>query len=394
MRSGLRIARLFGINIYLDWSWLLIFFLVTWSLGSGFARFNPGWGAGMVWGVAIIAALLFFASVLAHEMAHALAAKAQNIPVRNITLFLFGGVASIQQEPRSPRAEFIMTIVGPLTSVGLGVLFLLLGSGLVRLSPDVAMDPGAIFAQIGPTAVVLLWLGQINILLGVFNMVPAFPLDGGRVLRSIIWAVTNDFRRATRLATWAGQAFAWLLIFTGIAMIFGVQVPFFGVGIIGGLWLIFIGWFLSNAASRSYQQVVVQDILDGVPAERLMRADVPTAPPAITVDELIQQYVMGTDERAFPIMEDEQLVGLVTLEDIRRVAKDERATTLVREIMTPAAELASVKPQDDATEALNKLMQRDVRQLPVIREGKLVGMVRRRDIMRWLQLHSSGGMAG
>ncbi len=394
MRSGIRIARIFGINIYIDWSWLFIFLLLTWSLAAGFGQFNTEWSSALNWVIALLASLLFFASVLAHELAHSLVAKAQNIPVHNITLFLFGGVSNIQQNPRSPRAEFLMVIVGPLTSIVLGVLFLISFATTAGPQASASVAPRALFEQLSPLSTLLLWLGQINILLGLFNLIPGFPLDGGRVLRSILWGSTGDFLKGTRWAAIVGQGFAWLLILTGIAMAFGIQVPLFGSGIVGGIWLAFVGWFLSNAATRSLQQVQVEDILDGVTAERLMRADVPTVAPDTTVSDLVQDYIMATDERAFPVMEGDRMVGLVTMEDVREIESNDRDSFTVGEIMTPAEELVTVASQEEAADALRKLIQRDVRQVPVLRNGVFVGMVRRRDIIHWLQLHSSGGVTG
>ncbi|SRR5258706_8763824 len=393
MRNGWRIGRIFGITIYVDWSWLLIFLLVTVNLATGFAQIHPNWGPGLIWIVAVVAALLFFASVLAHELSHAIVARAQDIPVQNITLFLFGGVANIQQEPRSPRGEFVLAIVGPITSLAIGGICLLAAGLFARLPADAAVSPGSTFAALDPLTTLLLWLGPINILLGIFNLVPGFPLDGGRVLRAVLWAATGNFRKATRWAAWVGQAVAWLLIFTGIAMIFGVQVPFFGSGVVSGLWLAFIGWFLSSAARQSEQQVAIHDMLEGVPVGRLMRSNVPAVPPTTSVGDLVHRYVMGTDERAFPVLDSDQLLGLVTLEDIRKVPREGWDTTTVREIMTPADQFAVVRPQDDAAIALDQIMLRDVRQVPVIADGHLVGLVRRRDIMRWLQLQAPNGAA-
>ncbi|MFP4439753.1 MAG: site-2 protease family protein [Chloroflexaceae bacterium] len=394
MRSGIRIARIFGINIYINWSWLFIFLLLTWSLAAGFGQFNTEWSSALNWGIALLASLLFFASVLAHELAHSLVAKAQDIPVHNITLFLFGGVSNIQQNPRSPRAEFLMVGVGPLTSIGLGILFLIGFATTAGPQASALVTPRALFEQLSPLSTLLLWLGQINILLGLFNLIPGFPLDGGRVLRSILWGTTGDFLKGTRWAAIVGQAFAWLLILTGIAMAFGIQVPLLGSGVVGGIWLAFVGWFLSNAATRSLQQVQVEDILDGVTAERLMRADVPTVAPDTTVSDLVQNYIMAMDERAFPVMENDRMVGLVTMEDVREIESNDRDSFTVGEIMTPAEELVTVASQEEAADALRKLIQRDVRQVPVLRNGVFVGMVRRRDIIHWLQLHSSGGAAG
>ncbi len=389
MRNGFKIGRILGINIYVDWSWLFIFFLVTGNLGMAlFPQLHPDWGPALTWGTAILASLLFFASVLAHELAHSVVAKSRGIPVRNITLFLFGGVSNIQREPPSPGAEFIMAIVGPLMSFVLGIIFLLLGAISAAGVGNPFTDPFRFMAGLGPVPTLLLWLGPINIVLGIFNLIPGFPLDGGRVLRSILWGTSHNLRRATRWASWAGQAVAWLFIIAGVAMIFGVNVPFFGTGFIGGLWLAFIGWFLNNAAVQSYQQVIVEDILEGVPVAQLMRGNAPTVGPDTTVGVLVHDYIMGTDEQAFPVVENDCLAGLVCLEDVRKVPRERWDMTTVREIMTPASKLAVASPREDATEALNDLARQDVRQVPVVQDCHLVGMLRQRDVMRWLQLHS------
>ena len=389
MRSGLRLGRIFGINIYIDWSWIFIFLLVTWNLAAGvFPQLHPNWGATLNWGTAIVASLLFFASVLAHELAHSLVAKVRGLPVRNITLFLFGGVSNIQREPASAGTEFVMSIVGPLTSIVLGVIFLLLSGATAAGSDVITGNSIGALARLDPPSTLLLWLGPINILLGVFNLIPGFPLDGGRVLRSVLWAITKNLRLATRWASWVGQAVAWLFIFAGISMIFGISIPFFGTGFIGGLWLAFIGWFLNNAAVQSYQQVVVEDLLGGVTVAQLMHANTPTLAPSIPVSTLVHDHIMGTDERAFPVIDNDRLVGLVCIEDVRKVPREKWDTTTVGEIMTPANQLAVATPREDVSDALNDLASRDVNQLPVMEGGRLVGMLRRRDIMRWLQLHS------
>ncbi|MEZ4864887.1 MAG: site-2 protease family protein [Caldilineaceae bacterium] len=388
MRGGLHIGRIFGIGIEVDWSWFFIFLLVTWNLAIGFAQLHPAWGAGIRWSLAALAALLFFASVLAHELAHSLVAKLQGIPVRNITLFLFGGVSNIQREPPSPRAEFLITIVGPLTSIVLGLLISWLAALSVGQQAINVTNPMAVASQLTPTATILLWLGSINIILGLFNLIPGFPLDGGRILRSILWAGTDNLRQATRWASWVGQTIAWLLIIAGIAMVFGAQIPFFGTGFIGGIWLAFIGWFLSSASNQSYQQVVVHDILADVPVARLMRKDAPTVPANESIADVVHNHIMGTDDHAFPVMEDDQLVGLITLDDIRKVARGEWETTSVRAVMTPRDRLIVAPPEEDAADALTMLAQRDIRQVPVVDHGHLVGVLRRRDIIRWLQLHT------
>jgi Zn-dependent protease/CBS domain-containing protein len=393
MQTGFRVGRLFGINIRINWSWLLIFLLISWNLASVFSQMHTDWSLFLIGSVAVSAAILFFASVLAHEMAHSLVAQTQGLSVRGITLFLFGGVSNIQREPPSPRAEFLITIVGPLTSILLGILFFFLGyifsgqSGL-SITGTAAADPTAVISQLGPVTTILFWLAPVNILLGVFNMIPGFPLDGGRILRSILWAFTGNLRRATRWASWVGQIVAWLMILAGVAMIFGANLPIFGTGFVSGIWLAFIGWFLNGAAVQSYRQVMIRDLLEDVPISRVMRSNPLTvaANSSSSINALIDERIMATDERAFPVQENDHLAGLVTLEDIRQIPRTDWDETSVGQIMTPFEQLVTVTTEQDAADAFQKLQQRDVRQLPVMENGRLVGLLRRRDIMKWLQL--------
>ena len=389
MKSGFGIGRLLGIDIRIDWSWLLIFFLVTWNLGTVFNQLHGNWSPTLAWLTGLVASLLFFASVLAHEMAHSLVARARGVPVRSITLFLFGGVSDIQREPPDPLSEFLITIVGPVTSFVLGVILLLLGGTGIPPLNDVGATENVV-RQLNPLTTLLMWLGAINIILALFNMIPGFPLDGGRILRSILWAVTDNLRQATRWASWVGQGVAWLFILGGIAMVFGARIPLFGEGFINGLWLMFIGWFLNSAATQSYQRIVVQDVLENVKVSRIMRRDPPTVTASATLSRLVDDYVMQTDDYAFPVLDEEgRFVGLVTLEDVRSASRDVWGEKAVRDVMTPLDQLITVGPDEDAADALEKLTGRDVRQLPVVREaGELAGLFRRQDIVKWLQLHS------
>jgi Zn-dependent protease/CBS domain-containing protein len=390
MRDGIRIGRIFGINIYLDWSWIFIFLLITWSLAVGvFPAWHPDWSPGLSFAVAIVASLLFFASILIHELSHSLVAKARGLPVRSITLFLFGGASNIEREPHDPKTEFLMAVVGPLTSIILGFIFLFLGGTLASRMGGIMMDdPVQTISRLSPLLTLFLWLGPINIFVGLFNLLPGFPLDGGRILRSILWAVTKNFRLATLWAAGVGHVIAWLLIISGLTMAFGVTIPLFGTGLINGLWLIFLGWFLNVAASRSYHQVVIQDLLDDVPVSLLMRNNVEAVSPDISVSTLVYKYIIDTGESAFPIVEGDRIVGLVSLEDVRKIQRDAWDRTIVREIMTGADKLAVVSPEEKVSEALNQLEKRDVRQVPVVQNGHLIGLLRRRDIMKWLQTQS------
>lgn len=280
-----------------------------------------------------------------------------------------------------------MALAGPVASLVLG-LFLTAVAAVTAPTGRTPTSPVQVIAQMSPLATLLIWLGSVNILLGFFNLLPAFPLDGGRVLRSLLWAVSNSLRRATRWACWISQGIAWLMTVAGISMVFGIQIPFFGSGI-GGLWLAFIGWFLKNgSAVMSYRQVVLQDALEDVPVTKVMRANPPTVTPVTTIDALVHDGIMGTGDHAFPVVEQEKLVGMVTINDVRTVPSTSWDDTTVGQIMTPADQLVSVSMDEDAAEALNRLLAHDVRQLPVMRNGSLAGLLLRRDIVRRLKLES------
>ena len=248
-RGGIRIVRIFGITIRVDWSWLIILALVTWNLNRVFGQVRPDRNSVLTWALSLVAALLFFLSVLIHELAHSLVARSRGIPVEDITLFIFGGVSEIEEQPDTPRGEFLMAILGPVTSVVIGVILLFL-AGVAGDPGAVLGDPEGTLAQLTPLTTLLVWLGSINVILGVFNMVPGFPLDGGRVLRSIVWAATGSLETATRFASIVGLIIAWAMIAGGALMVFGVSIPFFGSGFVSGLWLGLIGWFLHSAAMR------------------------------------------------------------------------------------------------------------------------------------------------
>lgn len=390
MRNGFRIGRIFGISIYIDWSWIFIFLLVTWNLaGAVFPSLHPNWSIVLDLGVGLAASLLFFASVLAHELAHSLVAIARGLPVRRITLFIFGGVSNIEREPPSPLTEFLVAVVGPLTSIILGVIFLILGGSNRGIVVSLSIGQLQSLSRLDPVSTLLLWLGPINIILGIFNLIPGFPLDGGRVLRSIFWGASHNLRQSTRWATGISHIIAWLFILAGVSMAFGIQIPFFGTGIISGIWLAFIGWFLNNAASQTYHQVVVEDMLEGVSVARLMRTDTSSVSPDVPVSDLVYNHIMGSDERAFPVLTGDQLVGLVCLEDVRKVPRAEWDNTRVNQIMTPVDKLELATPREDANDAFNKLARKDVNQMPVVQDGHLVGMLRRSDILRWLQMQST-----
>ena len=393
MDRGIRIAKLFGIKIQIDWSWLLILALIVWNLASTFAQVHPNWNTSLSIFMGVIAALLLFLSVLAHELAHSLVAKSQGIEVNNITLYLFGGAANIREEPKSPGNEFLMAIIGPVTSIVLG-LILLLVSGVGLSVQDIQnIEPMAFLNRLNALRTLSIWLGSVNLALGIFNLIPGFPLDGGRVLRSILWAITDNLRKATRWASYIGQAIAWMMIAAGMSMIFGIRIPFFGEGLINGVWLILIGWFLNNASLQSYQQVVIRDVLADVPVRMMTKRNPPIVSSDITVDDLIENHIMQTDDHAFPVMQEDELVGIVCLDDVRKVPKAERTQKTVSEIMTPRSNLITISPNDPADEALTSISRNAVRQLIVIEDDQFFGLVRRRDIVRFLQLQADEDMS-
>jgi Zn-dependent protease/CBS domain-containing protein len=384
--GGLRLGRVLGVPILVDWSLLIIFVLIAANLGLGlFPTWHPEWGPALTWGVAIAAAVLFFVSVLAHELSHAVVARARGIPISSITLFLFGGLAQMEEEPKSPKDEFLIAAVGPVVSIAIGVLatlgaYALAGDALARLDLEATGDATPVMHAVGPLATLLLWLGPINVVLGLFNLVPGFPLDGGRVARSIAWWITGDLVKATRWAAGAGRVFAWALMGLGVVQLLtGLAVQ--------GVWLLLIGWFLNNAARMSYAQVLMRRALDDVPVTRLMFTRVGTMAPEVSVEGFVRDFLLATDQACWPVVADDgRLLGLVTMDDVRRIPQERWPVTGVTQIMTPTERLATVPPTADAEEALRILSRRDVEQLPVLDDGRVLGFVRRRDLMRWMAL--------
>ncbi len=394
MRSGLALGKIFGIEIRIDGSWLVIFLLIAWNWATVLGQVHVDWGGVLRWLIAALVALLFFVSVLAHELAHSLVARSRGIPVHSIRLHLFGGVSNLQREPDSPGSEFVMAILGPVTS-------LVIGGGLLLITRLVGGPRNAIIGSIaqtmgdlGPATTILAWLGSVNVALGFFNLIPGFPLDGGRVLRAALWALTGKLRLATRIASWVGRGVSWVLIIAGIASAFGLRIPMLGQGLVNGLWLAFIGWFLRNAATQSYQQMIIREALEEVPVSSVMRRDPPTVAPNRSVADLVHHTMMQSDDHGFPVVDAGHLVGIVTLDDVRRVTRDLWEITSVSEIMTPLQRLVTLDPDTDASVALNALAEHDVHQLPVVIDDYLEGVVRRRDIVRWLQLQSDIGDQG
>jgi len=368
MRNSWRLGKIFGIEIYIDSSWLIIFALVTWTLaGQYFPSQNPNWPLLLNWFLGVIASILFFASVLAHELSHSIVAIQQGEKVRNITLFIFGGVAQIAEEPDKPFKEFLIAFAGPLASIAIGII-----SGIAWLFiHEISLPLASIFR----------YLGIINIALAVFNLIPGFPLDGGRILRATIWGFTKNLKLATRIASFSGKLLSFLLIIWGIRLIFSGLT-------LNGIWMIFIGWFLYNAATSSYRHLLIKDALREVKVEDLMITNFDTVPPDLSIQKLVDEFILRHRDRGFLVIEGGQVQGIVCLDDIKKMPRERWANTTIREIMITKNQLEKVSPGDDAGVALSKLTAKNIHQIPVVQENRVKGILRRNDILNYLQLHS------
>jgi Zn-dependent protease/CBS domain-containing protein len=384
--SGFPMGRLFGIEVRVHSSLILIFGLIVLELGAaGLPDAHPSWPTWAVWAFAVAAALGFFLSVLVHELGHATVARRCGVEITEIVLFLFGGVAAARNEPRSPKIELLMALVGPFISLAIGLGCTALGTALAGdalAAAELTGDLGAV----GAGGTLLLWLGPVNILLAAFNLLPGFPLDGGRVLRAAFWGITGSIERATRWAAIAGRVVAWAIIAVGVSMIFGLIWPVLGGGLVGGVWLLLVGWFLYGAAQASQLQASIREVLEGVRVREVMHTELTTFGPDATVEEVAERFLTSADQRAFPVIVDEHMVGLVCLEDLRRAPRERWEATAVASVMTPLESLGLVGPDADASEAARELKRRDVDQIPVVDGDRLHGLVRRADVLRFLEL--------
>ncbi len=372
MPGSIHIGKIAGIDITVHMSWFIILVLLTWSLATGwFQTLYPGWPIFAYWLVGVLAALLLFVSVFVHELAHSLVAQARGLHVKSITLFIFGGVSNIEQEPKSPGVEFQMAFVGPLTSLLIAGLSYLLWF---------AMGAGT-----SPLAAILGYLAIANGLLGVFNLVPGFPLDGGRVFRSIIWKISGNLRTATRAATVAGQSIAYLLIFLGFWLILGSDI-------LDGIWFGLIGWFLLSSAQSANSQATLEAMLKGVVVSEVMNPNPATVPANISLQKLVDDLFLPRGWRSAFVMQADRFAGLITLSDIRHIPREQWAQTPVGLTMTPMEKLHLVSPQQSLNEILPVMVAQDVNQVPVVANDLLVGVLSREDIMRFLEIRRSLGL--
>ncbi|MSQ33656.1 MAG: site-2 protease family protein [Dehalococcoidia bacterium] len=377
MHQSLRLGKILGVPVGLHYSWVFISLLVTISLATHyFPGVSSRWGTGVYWLLAVATSLLFFGSVLLHELAHSVVALARGIPVKSITLFIFGGVSQISREAPSPGEELGIAIVGPLTSLALAGVFW-----------------GIRQAGISPQVDSMAWLlSIINLQLAVFNMIPGFPLDGGRVFRSVVWKISGSYKVATRLAALVGQGVGYLFILGGVLWAFGA-IPGLRQDLVGGLWIAFIGWFLQGAAATSYGQARLRDTLQGVRAQDLMSRDFALVSPNMTVRELVDHHVLPMSRRCVVAADAEELLlGLVTLKDIRKVPRERWDITLVREVMVSKEGLVLAAPADEAIGILDRMDEKDISQVPVVQDGKVLGMVGRDSVLHYLRTRSDLGV--
>jgi Zn-dependent protease len=360
-----QIAKIFGIPFRLDFSWFLIFIFVTLMLSMSFFPDSfKGWHSAYYWIVGIATSLLFFASVIIHELAHSIVSKRTGIPVKSITLFLFGGIAQIGKEATQPKTDLVISIVGPVSSVLLAGIFY----GMAYLFNDRNVYLFALTS----------YLAYVNLLLAAFNMIPGFPLDGGRVLRAVIWLATGNFLRATKIATTAGYVISIAIIVAGVLI-------FFVWGYFDGLWLIFIGLFLNSSARATYQQTILRENLKGYTAQDVISRDLPRIPRNINLMDLIEGSVFRSPNKLYLVTDSDSVVGILTLWQIRKVPQRQWSLTSAAHIMTPAEELKTVRPADDASSILEKFDQRQDDIVAVLSEGKVVGIITRQSLFDFAQ---------
>ena len=373
MDGTIRVARVFGFEINVHWSWFFIFFLVTATFATvRLEDYFPDWTSSRRWVVGAFIALIFFLSILLHEMSHSLIARRYGIPVSSITLFIFGGVSNLEKEPDNARQEFWIAIVGPLMSF---LIAGVLGAGYFLLD-DVESGVSDVCGN----------LAVINLAIGAFNLVPGFPLDGGRVLRSLFWAQKRSILDATRLASMIGQYVAYGIMGVGVVL-------FLAFDFVTGIWFFLIGNFLRNASAASYQQLFMETVIKGVPAASVARHDYTPVSPEVLISSLVDEHVLGGAGRCFPVMAGEELLGLVTLTDVRKVPRDQWSSVTVYRAMTPFSRLIIAGPKDDLTKVLQDMTAADVNQIPIV-DGRLMrGLIHRSDAMRYIQVRQEIGSA-
>lgn len=369
---SVRLGRIIGIPITIHYTMWFVFLLIAWSLASSMPLQYPGLSTATYWGIGIVSAVVLFASVLVHELAHSYIAKKNGLHIARITLFFFGGVSEMTQEPRDPSLEARMAAAGPFTSF---LIALVLGFGWFL--GNLAHAPIAV-------VVILQYGAFINAILGVFNLLPAFPLDGGRVLRGVIWKRYNSFLRATKTATRVSEALSVLMI--GAGLVFAVFGEF-----LNGIWLVFLGWFIRSGAETGLRQTIMEETLSGMKVESVMTREVLTVPPNITVQQLISDYFLVHPHGGYPVVSEGEILGVVTLQCARSVPKERREATTVKEAMIPCERSVMINRSMSALDAMNMMARENVGRVLVVEGNELVGIVTRGDLIRAIQTRQELG---
>jgi Zn-dependent protease len=370
MNRGIKLFKVLGIRISIDYTWFIVFFLFAWSLAYVyFPYYHEGFNTPTYIVMGLFSSLSIFICVLIHELSHSYTANSLGLDIKEITLFIFGGMAHLTREPDDPKVELKIAVAGPLASLALAFIFWAL-KGLV----DGVADIPVLSAVLG-------FLAYINLALLIFNMVPGFPLDGGRVLRAIWWLKTGDIKKSTRLASRIGKGFAFFLIILGFMQIFVGNFT-------GGLWFILIGVFLQQAAEGSYRQLIMKMALEGVRVREIMTKEVITVEGNLTISEAVEEYFLNYHLASFPVTSFGRVEGMLTLSDVRKVGREKWDTTLVRDIMERLTPERILTPDDTALQVLAKMTREGVGRYPVIYRGELVGILSRRDLMKIMELKS------
>ncbi len=360
--------KLFGFQVNIDPSWFFIFFLISWTLATGeFPRRYAGLAESTYWLMGLTSALGLFASIVLHEFSHSMVARSFGIEMKGITLFIFGGVAEMTEEPPSPKAEFFVAIAGPLASVAIAGI-----SGLV-FKFAVAQDWSVVARGIWG------YLAVVNIALVIFNLVPAFPLDGGRVFRSILWGARGDLRWATKVTSQSGSFFGMFLIIMGIMALFQGNI-------IGGFWWCIIGLFLRSAASMSYRQLLMKRALEGEPVSRFMNTEPITIDAEATMQELVDNFIYHHHHKLYPVTQDGRLIGCVTTRDVKETPREEWGTTRIRDVVHPRSEENTITRDTDAMEALTSMNQTGNSRLMVADGDRVVGVIALKDLLQFFAL--------
>jgi Zn-dependent protease len=381
--AGFKLFDIFGIEIRLDPSVAIIFTLIVYSLAGGlFPQWHPEWSAATAWTTALFAGVLFFASLLAHELSHSLVARRYGIRVPRITLFLFGGMAEIESEPETPQIELTIALAGPVMSAALGILFSLIASGNIDPGTlaNIVEDPEGTMSELSPVITACVWLGSVNMMLAIFNLVPGFPLDGGRVFRAIVWQLSGDQLMATRWASTAGKWFGWGIMCIGLWNLLVLKS-------FGGLWLVLIGWFLSHLATASYTQTLTQHTLSSLKVRDVMRTRFDTVAANTPIDEFVDHYLLRSTQILWPVETAGRAVGAVSLTDVAAIPLSERPLRTVAEVMSPIDQMSVVDSEAAAATALTALLSAGDAPVPVVRDQRIVGLVRGSDILKWVMLH-------